>query len=319
MSEPLRNDLRLVGAGTLEVDGVSVSLTGKCGSRAQLIQPLVDIQLPCWRIANVEAQGSVVRLYYSSADRDDGAITLRLADDTKAEQLVTLLPKVKTRDSKSQLIANAEFARRLVAQPPHTPVTFGLIAINLLVFIATLLGGAHWIAPRGGALIAWGSNFGPYTTHGEWWRPLTSIFIHFGIVHRLANMLAMAMLGPTIERLYGSVNYFLIYVFSRISGGLASLFWHPNVNSAGASGAMFGIIGALLAAILTVGDDFPTDIKRPLQHWVLLFFCWTLYPRRSRSLLQANSGAPRSIPRGEVAQGQPRALNAGHRQSAQGS
>jgi membrane associated rhomboid family serine protease len=157
------------------------------------------------------------------------------------------------------------------------PVTVSLVAINTLVFIATLFAGAEWFVPVGKAQIAWGSNFAPYTTDGEWWRLFTSLFIHFGIAHLILNMVASLMFGPLVERLYGSVNYLLIYLLAGIAGGLASISWQPDVNSAGASGAIFGILGALVAAQLRAGDTFPVHILRPTRDATLLYLGLSLY------------------------------------------
>jgi rhomboid protease GluP len=99
-----------------------------------------------------------------------------------------------------------QFERHLIAQSRRTPVTVGLVALNTLVFLATVLAGAEWLVPRGIVQIAWGSNFGPFTTDGEWWRVLTSLFIHFGVIHLAFNMWALATFGPLAERLYESVN-----------------------------------------------------------------------------------------------------------------
>jgi rhomboid protease GluP len=108
--------------------------------------------------------------------------------------------------------------------------------------------------------IAWGSNFGPYTTEGEWWRLFTSLFIHFGIAHLLLNMFALTAFGPLVERLFGSVNFLFVYLLAGIAGSLASIAWNPGINSAGASGAIFGILGALMAVQLRAGATIPMDI-----------------------------------------------------------
>ncbi len=193
------------------------------------------------------------------------------------EKLVAILPKRRTKEFPPQIKADSAFAGRLIAQSPKVPITSLLVAINLLVFIATLIAGAEWLIPVGKMQIAWGSNFGPYTTDGEWWRLFTSLFIHFGIAHLVFNMIALATFGPLVERLYGSVNYLLIYLLAGIAGGLASISWQPDINSAGASGAIFGILGALLAAQLRAGDSFPVDILRPIRSVTVLFLGLSLY------------------------------------------
>jgi rhomboid protease GluP len=80
-----------------------------------------------------------------------------------------------------------------------------------------------------------------------------------------------------VERLFGSVNYICIYLISGVAASLASLSWHPELNSAGASGAILGVLGALLAAQLRGDKSFPDNIVRPLRNTTLVFLGWTLY------------------------------------------
>jgi rhomboid protease GluP len=110
-----------------------------------------------------------------------------------AEKLVAILPKRRTTDFRPQVKADAEFGAKLIAQSPRIPITIALVAINTFVFVATLIAGAEWLIPVGRMQIAWGSNFGPYTTDGEWWRLFTSVFIHFGIPHLVLNMTALVI------------------------------------------------------------------------------------------------------------------------------
>jgi rhomboid protease GluP len=270
-----QNDFGFVGSGTMQTDGISLWLSGRVSDRGSLRDEYT--QLSCQKIANVESDGRLVRFGYNVDEVETDSMCLWLADNSAAEKLVAILPKRRTRNFRPQAKADAEFGTKLAAQSPSFPITVALVAINTLVFIATLIAGAEWLIPVGKMQIAWGSNFGPYTTDGEWWRLFTSIFIHFGITHLVFNMIALVMFGPLVERLYGSVNYLLIYLLAGIAGSLASLSWRPEINSAGASGAIFGILGALLAAQLRAGETFPPDILRPIRNTALLFLGLSLY------------------------------------------
>lgn len=275
---PAQNDFGFVGSGTMQADGISLWLSGQVstgGALSSLRQE--QTQLSCQKIANVESDGRLVRFGYNVDEVEDDSICLWLADNSAAEKLVAILPKRRTKDFRPQVKADAEFGAKLIAQSPRVPITVALVAINTFVFIATLIAGAEWLVPVGRMQIAWGSNFGPYTTDGEWWRLFTSLFIHFGIAHLVLNMIALVMFGPLVERLYGSVNYLLIYLLAGIAGSLASLSWGPDINSAGASGAIFGILGALLAAQLRAGDTFPPDILRPIRNTALAFLGFSVY------------------------------------------
>jgi len=280
LSTPTHNDLGFIGTGTLKVNGVSVLLTGQ-GAKMQPALPAtsskMEVQLSYSLIFDVESQGEFLRFAYKAGDFEAGAVTLRILASGGAERLVALLPKEKSKNFRSQITADSQFQQKLTSQVPRTPATVGLIAVNIVVFIATLLGGASFWGQNGGVQIAWGSNFGPYTTDGEWWRIFSSLFIHFGIAHLFANMLALALMGPLVERLFGSFNYLVIYLLTGTVASLTSISWHPDVNSAGASGAIFGILGALLAARVRAGDAFPGDLWRPIGQWAGLFILWNLY------------------------------------------
>lgn len=128
-----------------------------------------------------------------------------------------------------------------------TPAIFG---INVAVFVGMLLSGVSLMSPTGANLLAWGANYGPYTLTGQWWRLLTSCFVHIGLIHIAFNMWCLWSLGGLAERLYGRFTFACVYLLCGISGSLASVFWHHNPTmSAGASGAIFGIAGAVIASL----------------------------------------------------------------------
>jgi len=128
-------------------------------------------------------------------------------------------------------------------EPPERPrvfVTWVLIAINLAVFVLMVIRGVGLMDPSIDSLLKWGADFGPLTTHGQWWRMLTSTFVHVGILHIAMNMYILLVSGPFVERLYGNVGFAVLYLLSGLGGSLVSLAWHPMLVSAGASGAIFG-------------------------------------------------------------------------------
>lgn len=135
----------------------------------------------------------------------------------------------------------------LKATMPKVVVTQWLLFFNLLVFMAMLYSGAgFWHSPNQ-VQLAWGANFAPATEDGQWWRLGTAMFLHFGAVHLTMNMLALWDGGQLVERMYGHARYLGIYVVSGLMGNLLSLVVQGNAAvSGGASGAIFGIFGALL-------------------------------------------------------------------------
>lgn len=122
-----------------------------------------------------------------------------------------------------------------------------LVAINVLIFAAMLAHGAGlWHSPNQ-IQLSWGAGFGPATKDGEWWRLGTAMFLHFGILHLSLNMWALWDCGRLVERLYGSARFIAVFLGSGLAGNLLSLSVHgESAVSGGASGAIFGIYGALL-------------------------------------------------------------------------
>lgn len=133
---------------------------------------------------------------------------------------------------------------------PRLPVTQLLIAANLLVFLAMLGSGAGLWHSSNGVQLAWGANFGPATQDGEWWRLGSALFLHFGAIHLALNMWALWDGGQLVERMYGHGRFAGIYFAGGLSGNLLSLVTHGNdAVSGGASGAIFGVYGALMAFV----------------------------------------------------------------------
>jgi rhomboid protease GluP len=120
--------------------------------------------------------------------------------------------------------------------------TYILLAIQVIVFLLLeAMGGSSNVEN----LIRFGAKYNPLILDGEWWRFITPIFLHIGIIHLVMNSLALYYLGPTIERIFGRIRFILIYLIAGFSGTLASFIFSSSV-SAGASGAIFGCFGALL-------------------------------------------------------------------------
>lgn len=128
---------------------------------------------------------------------------------------------------------------------PKTPiVTYILIGLCVLMFLVTTFLG--YGSTDASTLIFYGAFYKPYILDGEWYRLLTSAFLHIGIIHLLVNMYSLYVIGPHIENYYGKLKYVFIYLFSAIFGGLLSMIFVGDTISAGASGAIFGLLGAFL-------------------------------------------------------------------------
>lgn len=130
-------------------------------------------------------------------------------------------------------------------------LTYTLLGMNLVYFLLMVLAGLHLFPnPIAGSLdqrvlIAFGAKVNSLIQAGEVWRLLTSTFIHIGIIHLVFNLYALWVLGPITEEIFGHRQYLMIYLFSGFGGSVASYLFTPAL-SAGASGAIFGLLGALL-------------------------------------------------------------------------
>jgi membrane associated rhomboid family serine protease/Tfp pilus assembly protein PilF len=145
-------------------------------------------------------------------------------------------------------VQRVEVVPWLRSQSTSMAVTQALFGINVAVFIAMALAGVSITDPTGRDLLRWGANFGPYTMGGQWWRLLTCMFLHIGIIHIGFNMWCLWDLGRLAESVYGHWTFGAVYLITGLAASVTSLAWHPVGLSAGASGAIFGIAGALIAS-----------------------------------------------------------------------
>jgi rhomboid protease GluP len=120
----------------------------------------------------------------------------------------------------------------------RTPVTTLLLVVIIVVFVVDLLTGSR--------LTELGADQRDLVLAGQWWRPLTSIFLHGGLLHILFNSWALYQLGALFEILLGSGSLLAVFLTTGLAGSCASLMWSRN-PSVGASGAIFGLMGALIA------------------------------------------------------------------------
>src|SRR3990170_7332900 len=91
-------------------------------------------------------------------------------------------------------------------------VTYGIIAINVLVFISMAVSGVSLMSPTGEDIVNWGGNFSPYTNSGDWWRLITCVFVHIGIIHLLFNMYALYTIGVYLEPMLGKTKFIIAYL-----------------------------------------------------------------------------------------------------------
>ncbi|MFM7607593.1 MAG: rhomboid family intramembrane serine protease [Alphaproteobacteria bacterium] len=154
----------------------------------------------------------------------------------------------------------ARYVDQLLARHPRIHIVPVLIWLNIAITLTFCTINGGWLLPDGETLIPWGSNYGPLSLKGEWWRLASAIFLHAGVLHLFVNMYTLWSFGGLCERMFGPSLFLVIYMTGGICASGFSLLWNPLVNSVGASGAIFAIIGASLAYMLDDRNDVPFSV-----------------------------------------------------------
>jgi membrane associated rhomboid family serine protease len=125
--------------------------------------------------------------------------------------------------------------------------TYTLIAINVVVFLAEGGTGASVGNGGGGTIFTKGALFGPLIAHNhEYWRLITAGFLHDGFLHLLFNMMFLYFMGPALEQMIGRLEFVVVYFTALLAGSFGALLLQPQAPTVGASGAAFGVLGALI-------------------------------------------------------------------------
>src|SRR5881396_2572513 len=147
----------------------------------------------------------------------------------------------------------------------RTPFTYFFLGLNLLIFVLMALAGGSSTE----TLMAFGVKANGEIARGQWWRFVTPIFIHIGMLHLFFNSYALWMVGPQVEKLYGGARFVILYVVTGVAGVFGSYFYHPQSISAGASGAIFGLFGVLLVFGIRYRKSIPPFFKRAVGTGIL--------------------------------------------------
>ena len=156
------------------------------------------------------------------------------------------------------------------------PATTILTAINVIVFTLMVLASGSFWEFTGRTLYYFGGNYGPATLTGDYWRLVTAGFVHGGLLHIGFNMWCLWYLGQLSERLFGSWITFAVYMLTGVSGALLSVAVHPTILEIGASGAVFGIAGAILSGIKFGSVAVSSGQKRQIISSMIFFVIFNL-------------------------------------------
>ncbi len=150
-------------------------------------------------------------------------------------------------------------------------ITYSIIILNLIVYIFSSFFSQDIIDMDIQTLVDMGALYGPFTVlKGEWWRLFTAMFLHAGMTHLLMNMFSLYLIGRGAEMYFDTKSYLSIYLFSGLLGGLASLYMHPVSVGIGASGAIFGVFGALAGFFLAHREKIQAHTKAFMKDFAII-------------------------------------------------
>jgi membrane associated rhomboid family serine protease len=151
------------------------------------------------------------------------------------------------------------------------PFTFIFIGVNVGVFVLmSLAGGMSLMSTDDVVLREFGAKVNSLIDQQhEYWRFVTSIFIHIGLIHLLLNNYALWIIGQEIERIYGSARFVLLYLVTGVIGSLCSYYFKPEAISAGASGAIFGLFGVMATFAFKYRNEIPAALRSEIKRRII--------------------------------------------------
>jgi membrane associated rhomboid family serine protease len=253
------------GAGSLSVGAAEIVLQG--WRRTWLgVAEQATVSVPRDRVRSLPCDESWIGFEWGRHYILRRQVEFRAQSPESAARLRQALPTPQATASDRRWSEVRDFNRRLNQITPRVWVTATLVLMNFGIYIAMALAAGSVGTFDLQQLLRWGANFGVYTVNGQLWRLLTAIFLHANLAHLLLNMWALWNIGRLAERLYGPWMFALLYLSTGLLASLASLAWDLRVAMVGASGAIFGILGAFLAYLMRGRMRVPAAVFR--AHWL---------------------------------------------------
>jgi rhomboid protease GluP len=168
---------------------------------------------------------------------------------------------------------------------PHAGYnTVVILLINTGLYLATSLyamnggRGGNFVNLDGETLFAFGAKFGPAVAAGQWWRLVTAGFLHGGLLHILMNLWVLFDLGAQVEEIYGGTRMLTIYFVASVLGFYASYLWRPESISVGASAALFGMVGAMIAVGTRYRSALGSVVRSMYMRYLIYLLLFSLLP-----------------------------------------
>lgn len=238
--QQVRNLRRQIGGKNIQIHNVYISSLEPVDDWEKLKEPL---QLK-------ERNPLKMKVYYMTAENRETEQRRLLKEIKASSNYMVQITDTENQESAVQQY-QYELGRAIYEKNKRIKDVFSfgkprfaylLIYINVIIFLLIEINGGSTNIDN---LIQFGAKYNPAIIDGEWWRIMTSMFLHIGIFHLIMNMIALYYLGTVVERIFGSLRFVYIYFLAGIAGGMTSFTFNISI-SAGASGAIFGLFGALL-------------------------------------------------------------------------
>lgn len=141
-------------------------------------------------------------------------------------------------------------------------ITYSIIIINIIIYIISAIGSMDLMDMNNKVLLDMGALYAPSVVlDNEWWRLFSAMFLHGGMMHIVMNMFSLYIVGKGVEIYFTPSSYLAIYISSGLVGGVVSIYIHQDSIGIGASGAIFGIFGALAGFFLAYKEQINTQSK----------------------------------------------------------
>ena len=272
--QAMRRRSLFFGEGTIEVSDDKLLLSGwrrNWLASADRREKCIALD----RIRNAAADGALLSFEYRRRIGFWKRVSVGCKSEAIANSLLRQLPQRRS-PGFDRWTALRAYTRRLENTGRRPRVTVALAILNTLVFLACILVHRAWAGLTWSDLLNWGANYGPLTLSSQWWRLLTALFLHGGFFHLAVNLWVLWNAGLLTEKLFGSGRYALIYLGSGLLANMASILWKPSAISVGASGAIFGVLGAFLAYAMAPRTRLPLRVLRTLWLSTAVFALFSL-------------------------------------------
>jgi rhomboid protease GluP len=249
------------GTGSITIEPAQILIGGWQRTWLGLGQPL-EAAIPSDRIENAYSDHEWISFDVRRSFLWPRHYMMRANAEAEASAIIHLLPAVRSNWFDRQATEIRDFYRLLRAPGRQPWVTAILVLACVGVYLVQAAISGSWFTADGPLLVNWGANVGTLTAQGAWWRLLTSLFLHVSLLHLAVNMWVLWSAGRLTERLFGNLAFAAIFFVAGLIGGILSIAWSPAISTVGASGAIFGILGALISYLMHGGAHLPRRFLR---------------------------------------------------------